>query len=84
MSIVVSKKLSIAVSEDVAAALRRVAARERQTASAWLNDVTERALLMAEGRTALLEHFARFGEPNEEARSWAAEIVRALETAESV
>ena len=84
MSIVVSKTLSISVSEEVAAAVSRVAAGEGLTISAWVNDVAERAIRMADGQTALLEHFALHGEPSPEVRAWAVEAVRKLETDESV
>jgi len=83
MPTVAVKKLSISLDEDVAEAAVRVAAREGLSVSAWLNRAAERAIKLAEGRVAVQEYFAEHGEPSDEDRAWAREIVRKLNAGES-
>ncbi len=61
------EKLSVSLDSQVAARARKAAAAEGVSLSTWLSAAAERAANLAEARAAWGEHFAEFGEPDEEA-----------------
>ena len=83
MTTMAVRKISISLSEDVAAAASRFAEIEGVSLSTWLNNAAERAIRLSEGRAALLEDFAENGEPSDEARAWARDTLAALRTGDT-
>ena len=69
------RKVSIALSEEVAQAVADVAARRGVSLSSWLNAAAERALVVEAGLAGVREWEAEHGELTREELAWADEIL---------
>lgn len=65
-----AEKLSISFDPETVGRARRAAEHEGLSLSTWTDRAARREADLAEGRAALAEQFAAFGEPEDEARAW--------------
>ena len=69
------RKISVALSEEVAQGVADVAARRGVSLSSWLNAAAERALVVEAGLAGVREWEAEHGELTPEELAWADEIL---------
>lgn len=70
-----AEKLSVSLDSETVTRARRAADRDGVPLSRWLDRAARRVADLEEGRIALEEHFARFGEPTEEAEAEAQSVI---------
>ncbi|MBB6171711.1 hypothetical protein HNR23_001771 [Nocardiopsis mwathae] len=70
-----AEKLSVSLAPETVARARRAAKRAGLPLSTWLDRAARHEADLEEARLALAEHFAEYGEPDEEAQAWAHDIL---------